>query len=50
MPSSRRLSTIVAVAALVTSLAMAVPAVLCLGIVGLAATMPKNDADLSTTH
>ncbi|HWI02073.1 MAG TPA: MFS transporter [Propionibacteriaceae bacterium] len=30
--------------------AMAVPAVLCAGIVGLAATMPKNDADLSTTH
>ena len=29
--------------------AMAVPAVLCAGIVGLAATMPKNDADLSTT-
>lgn len=28
--------------------AMAVPAVLCAGIVGLAATMPKNDADLST--
>jgi len=27
--------------------AMAVPAVLCAGIVGLAATMPKNDADLS---
>jgi MFS family permease len=30
--------------------AMAVPAVLCAGIVGLAATMPKNDADLSTAH
>jgi hypothetical protein len=30
--------------------AMAVPVVLCLGIVGLAATMPKNDADLSTIH
>ena len=30
--------------------AMAVPAVLCAGIIGLAATMPKNDADLSTTH
>ena len=30
--------------------AMAVPAVLCAGIVGLAATMPKNDADLSSTH
>jgi MFS family permease len=30
--------------------AMAVPAVLCAGIVGLAATMPKNDAGLSTTH
>ena len=30
--------------------AMAVPAVLCAGIVGLAATMPKNDADLSTTR
>jgi hypothetical protein len=30
--------------------AMAVPAVLCAGIVGLAATMPKNDADLSATH
>ena len=29
--------------------AMAVPAVLCAGIVGLAATMPKNDADLSKT-
>jgi MFS family permease len=27
--------------------AMAVPAVLCAGIVGLAATMPRNDADLS---
>ena len=30
--------------------AMAVPAILCAGIVGVAATMPKNDADLSTTH
>lgn len=30
--------------------AMAVPAVLCAGIVGLAATMPKSDADLSSTH
>jgi len=30
--------------------AMVVPAVLCAGIIGLAATMPKNDADLSTTH
>jgi MFS family permease len=30
--------------------AMAVPAVLCAGIVGLAATMPKNDADLTTSH
>jgi MFS family permease len=30
--------------------AMAVPAVLCAGIVGLAATMPKNDADLATTQ
>ena len=30
--------------------AMAVPAVLCAGIVALAATMPKNDADLSTAH
>jgi MFS family permease len=30
--------------------AMAVPAVLCAGIVGLAATMPKDDADLSPTH
>jgi MFS family permease len=29
---------------------MAVPALLCVGIVGLAATMPKNDADLSTDH
>jgi MFS family permease len=29
--------------------AMAVPAVLCAGIVGLAATMPRNDADLSKT-
>jgi MFS family permease len=29
--------------------AMAVPAVLCAGIVGLAATMPKSDADLSKT-
>jgi MFS family permease len=28
--------------------AMVVPAVLCAGIVGLAATMPKNDSDLST--
>jgi hypothetical protein len=27
--------------------AMAVPAVLCAGIVGLATTMPENDADLS---
>ena len=27
---------------------MAVPAVLCLGIVGLAAIMPKNDDDLAT--
>jgi len=30
--------------------AMAVPALLCAGIVGLAATMPKNDMDLSPTH
>ena len=30
--------------------AMAVPAVLCAGIVGLAATRPKNDADPSPTH
>ncbi len=29
--------------------AMVVPAVLCAGIVGLAATMPKNDSDLTTT-
>lgn len=29
---------------------MAVPAVLCVGIVGLAATMPKNDADLAATR
>ncbi len=30
--------------------AMAVPALLCAGIVGLAAVMPKNDADLTTAH
>lgn len=30
--------------------AMAVPAVLCAGIVGLAATMPKDDADLRPAH
>jgi MFS family permease len=30
--------------------AMAVPAILCVGIVGLAATMPKRDADLSTSR
>ena len=30
--------------------AMAVPAILCVAIVGLAATMPKNDGDLSTAH
>ena len=30
--------------------AMAVPAILCAGIVGLAAVMPKNDADLTTAH
>jgi MFS family permease len=30
--------------------AMAVPAILCVGIVGLAATMPESDADLSTSH
>jgi MFS family permease len=30
--------------------AMAVPALLCAGIVGLAATMPKTDADLATAH
>jgi MFS family permease len=29
---------------------MAVPALLCVGIVGLASTMPKNDADLSADH
>ena len=29
---------------------MAVPALLCAGIVGLAVTMPKSDAGLSTTH
>ena len=29
---------------------MAVPALLCAGIVGLAATMPKNDVDLATPH
>jgi hypothetical protein len=29
---------------------MAVPAILCVGIVGLAATMPESDADLSTNH
>jgi MFS family permease len=28
--------------------AMAVPAVLCLGIIALASTMPKNDADLES--
>jgi MFS family permease len=30
--------------------AMAVPALLCAGIVGLAATMPKTDPDLSSNH
>jgi MFS family permease len=30
--------------------AMAAPALLCAGIVGLAATMPKNDTDLSAIH
>ena len=30
--------------------AMAVPAVLCAGIIALAATMPKNDADLTPAH
>ncbi len=30
--------------------AMVVPAVLCAGIVGLAATMPRHDADLSAAH
>jgi hypothetical protein len=29
---------------------MVVPALLCAGIIGLAATMPKNDADRSTPH
>ena len=29
---------------------MAVPAILCAGIVGLAATLPKNDADLATRN
>jgi hypothetical protein len=30
--------------------AMGVPALLCAGIVGLAATMPKNDAEPATTR
>jgi MFS family permease len=29
---------------------MAVPAVLCIGIAGLAAAMPRTDADITTTH
>jgi hypothetical protein len=28
--------------------AMAVPAILCVGIIALASTMPKNDADLES--